>query len=206
MSGPCTNCTDLTLGRQQHALFQTITFYYPLRRVSVKRGEWKRGAQLVPRLNASVAWPCFITSRRVCSSSAWTLEQVQRQLCSRWSGSHGGGQQFSNGQVAINHANERGQGLGWRETHFWELFLPTDFLPEELAKSTIEGLRFYLPSHPLLEKANEVMGLREVRGKGVQWLELQDTDSSPSLWTGCGMTLGEFPAFICSVFSSMKWD
>lgn len=36
MSGPCTNCTDLTLGRQQHALFQTITFYYPLRHVSVK--------------------------------------------------------------------------------------------------------------------------------------------------------------------------
>lgn len=53
MSGPCANCTDLTLKRQQHALFQTITFYYPLCHVSVKGGEWKRGAQLVPRLNAS---------------------------------------------------------------------------------------------------------------------------------------------------------
>lgn len=41
MSGPCTNCTDLTLGRQQHALFQIITFYYPVCHSSVKEGERK---------------------------------------------------------------------------------------------------------------------------------------------------------------------
>ena len=38
--------------------------------------------------------------------------------------------------------------------------------------------------------------MRELGGKGVQWSDLNDRDSSQSLQTGCGMTLGELPALI----------
>lgn len=62
MSGPCTNCTDLTLGRQQHAFFHVITFHYTPWHISAKEGDRKHGARLVPWLSESVAWPCFILS------------------------------------------------------------------------------------------------------------------------------------------------
>ena len=59
MSGPCTNCTDLTLGRQQHAFFHIITFYYTPSHISAKEGDGKPGTLLVAGLNESVVWPCF---------------------------------------------------------------------------------------------------------------------------------------------------
>lgn len=53
MSGPCTNCTDLTLGRQQHAFFHIITFYYTPSHISAKEGDGKPGTLLVAGLNES---------------------------------------------------------------------------------------------------------------------------------------------------------
>ena len=61
MSGPCTNCTDLTLGRQQHAFFHIITFYYTPSHISAKEGDGKPGTLLVAGLNESAVWPCFST-------------------------------------------------------------------------------------------------------------------------------------------------
>lgn len=48
LSGPCTNCPDMTLGRQQHALSHTITFYY----TSANDRDSNHSVRLVPWLNA----------------------------------------------------------------------------------------------------------------------------------------------------------
>lgn len=96
MSGPCTNCTDLTLGRQQHALFHIITFYYPPCHISERKGDRKHSAQLVPRLNESAARPCFVKSGCVHHP----LEHSSR----------------FNGGLALS-----GAGLRWWLAALWEL-------------------------------------------------------------------------------------
>lgn len=115
--------------------------------------------------------------------------------------------QFPKSQVAINRVNESKRELGLMGTPFGNPSSTTDFLPEELARSKTEQQRFYLSSHPLLiKKANKVTGVwgnQEEKGVSHQTWK---TDSSWSLQTGCGMTLGEWPASICSVFSFVKWD
>lgn len=155
-----------------------------------------------------MARPCSITSQWVCSPSAQTLEQVQRQICSmQCHSSLGGGQQFSKSQVAINHANESGQELGLMETQLRNFSSTTHFLREELAKSKTERLKSYLLSQHSLSKRLMKSQVYERSGRiRGQWSDLRDTDSSQSLQTGCGNTLGELPAFICSVFFSMKED
>lgn len=82
MSGPRTNCTDLTLGRQQHAFFHIITFYYTPGHISAKEGDGKPGTLLVAGLNESAVWPCFsifgcvhhplLLLSRFCDGSALT--------------------------------------------------------------------------------------------------------------------------------------
>lgn len=59
LSGPCTNCPDMTLGRQQHALFHIITFYY----TSANDRDSNHSVQLAPWPND---WPCFVRSECVC--------------------------------------------------------------------------------------------------------------------------------------------
>lgn len=147
-------------------------------------------------------------SQWVCSSSEQTLEQVQRQICSmQCNSSLGGGQQFSKSQVAINHANESGQELALMETQLRNFSSTTHFLGEESAKSKTERLKSFLPSQHSLSKrlmrSQVDEGSGRIRG---QCSDLKDTDSSQSLQRGCGNTFGELPAFICSVFSSMKGD
>lgn len=116
MSGLCTNRTDLTHGRQQHALFHIITFYYTPCHISAKEGDRKYGTQLVPGLMS--LWPNPALSHLgLCSSSTQTLEQVQRQTDSLsmeqqpwwWPAA------LSKSWVVINHANEGGRARAWMD-------------------------------------------------------------------------------------------
>lgn len=149
MSGPCTNCTDLTLGRQQHAFFHIITFYYTPCHISAKEGDRKHGARLVPWLNESVARPCFITSE--CAP-------YPRQLLSSFDDGYA-----LSGAAALVVASSSlrarlqltTQMMEGNSVEEWKAICgvsssTSDFLPDTLTKSQTEWLGFYLLFHSLL--------------------------------------------------------
>lgn len=192
MSGPRTHCTDSALGRQQHALLQTITFYCPPCHVSVQEGE----RTLVPQLEESVAWPCFIhTPSDTCpgSTTEWLL--MVQQPWWRWPAVLW--------EPGCNSSCKWEWARAWiRGNPFWELL--HHFLWEELANSKTERLKAHLPWPKRRVKLQDSEGSGGKRGSAIR--SERHTSSSQSLSTGGGMTLGESPAFIGSGFSSMKWD
>lgn len=159
MSRPCTNCTDLTLGRQQHALFHIITFYYTPCHISAKEWDRKHGARLVPWLNESVARPCFVKSGCV------------HHPLEHWSG--------FNARLALNGAaaavvassslrarlqlimqmREGGRKLGWMETHLGSL-LHHRFLPREINIKQNSSWGFICPpTHSFFKRVMKLTGL-----------------------------------------------